>query len=686
MKKLLTLLTLLLCSSILVQLRAEESITLRLSPQYPTSIKLKVVADGSWSIEGVEEEASTNTKKTPYTPTGETITLRGNIKELDCSSASLIAINLSTSSKLRRLNCSLNAIKTLDLSHHKELDWLDCNSNQLTSLSLDQNQQLTYLDCGRNKIQSMNLSCSKLEEFNCGGNLLTELNLASCVALYTVMCHDNKIKGNGMKRMIENLPMSAMEGGILVIIDTTAPDEGNVCTKEQVAMLKKKQWDAYNWNGGNYEQYLGSDGVEPLQSEKIRFSTTKSVGEKILITIDGSSDIAFTGLQEAPVVRGQGATEYTLTSQEVSIEGSLISLFFCTAGGITQADFSQAPSLLSLNVSSNALTTLDLSSQEKLQQLHCGINKLEEINIAPLVDLQWFNCAQNDLSSLDLSHNNKLSFLNCATNKLSELQIAGESLNAIFCYGNQIKTLDLSGCPALARLEAFENRLEELDISQSPNLELLYCGSNLLPSLDLSNNTKLRELGCGNNLLKELDLSQHTNLSILYSTDNQLHSLKLSPKATFLERIDCYHNQLTGLAMDAFIASLPVVSTDDYEELYLYDSTSSSEGNKATSEQIQMIKEKNWNIYDQHGEDPIDLSSSSLTNSTFQYTFNASHGVLSFSGAKARAEYHLYDINGLLITSIATDDQGSASLSLPSIEGAKYIVCGEGETHLLMAF
>lgn len=686
MKKLLTLLTLLLCGFTLVQLRAEESITLRLSPQHPTTIKLKVVADGAWSIDGVEESASTNTKKTPYTPTGETITLRGNIKELDCSSASIIGLDLSASSKLRRLNCSLNAIETLDLSHLKELEWLDCNSNLLTSLSVDQNQQLTYLDCGRNKIQSMNLSCSKLEEFNCGANLLTELNLASCVALYTVMCHENKIKGDGMKRLIENLPMSAMEGGILVIIDTTAPNEENVCTKEQVAMLKKKQWDAYNWSGGNYEEYLGSESEEPLQGERIHFSTTKSVGEKIFITIDGSSDISFTGLKEDPVIREQGATEYTLTSQEVTIEGSLISLFYCTAGGITQADFSQAPSLLSLNVSSNALATLDLSAQEKLLQLHCGINKLEEINLAPLVDLQWFNCAQNALSSLDLTHNNKLSFLNCATNKLTELQIAGETLNAIFCYGNKIKELDLSGCPALARLEAFENRLEKLDISQSPNMELLYCGSNLLSSLDLSNNTKLRELGCGNNLLKELDLSQHTNLSILYSTDNQLHSLKLSPNATLLERIDCYHNQLSSQAMDTFIATLPVVSTDDYEEIYLYDSSSSSEGNKATSEQIQMIKEKNWNIYDQHGEDPIDLSRSSLTNSTFQYTFNASHGVLSFSGAKARAEYRLLGMNGLWITSIATDDQGSASLFLPTIEGAKYILYGEGETHLLMAF
>ena len=165
LKLLLLSLFLLICS--MPRLRAQESITLTLAPDHPATIRLKVVAEGDWSIEGVREPVVPTNKKTTYTPTGETIKLKGAIHELDCASAHLSALDLTSSSKLRKLDCSLNAISTLDLSAHKELSRLDCNSNALTTLSVDKNKKLTYLDCGRNRLQSLSLSCSSLEELNC---------------------------------------------------------------------------------------------------------------------------------------------------------------------------------------------------------------------------------------------------------------------------------------------------------------------------------------------------------------------------------------------------------------------------------------------------------------------------------------------------------------------------------------
>lgn len=661
----------------------EECITLTLSPDHPETIKLKVVADGDWTIEGVKESAASTNRKTAYTPTGQTIKLTGNIRELDCASAHISALDLTASSKLQKLDCSLNAINTLDLSTHKELVRLDCNSNNLTTLSVANNKKLIYLDCGRNQIQSMNLSCSLLEEFNCGVNQLSELNLASCPALNMVMCHQNKIRGAGMKRLIENLPKSAMDGAILVIVNTKANDEQNVCSKNDVARLKTKQWDAYDWSDGNFEKYAGSDDDTPTEQETIRLKTSKSVGDKISMIIDGSSDISCSGLKEQLVVQNNKVTEYTITSSEIILSGSSITLFSCTKGEITEADFTHAPSLTSLNISSNALTSLDLSTLKSLQMLHCGINKLTKLDLSALEELQTVNCVQNALTSLDLSHNTKLTFVNCASNKLTDLQVAGESLQTLSCYGNQIKTLDLTGCPNIVRVEGFENALTNLNVSQCPNLELLYCGSNKLTSLDLSHNTKLKELGCGSNSLENLDVSQQKELSLLYVTDNKLKSLVLSPEAVQLERIDCYHNQLSGAAMDRLVATIPSVPAKNFAEIYLYDSTSSTEGNKATEDQVQTLRTKGWSVYDQNGEDPLPLANETVTKEELEYSVNLMDGELTFIGAKRDCKYYLFDVQGQLLATTTTDSNGFGTLDIPSSQHSSYILYGGGQSHKL---
>lgn len=679
LKLLLLSLFLLICS--MPRLRAQESITLTLAPDHPATIRLKVVAEGDWSIEGVREPVVPTNKKTTYTPTGETIKLKGAIHELDCASAHLSALDLTSSSKLRKLDCSLNAISTLDLSAHKELSRLDCNSNALTTLSVDKNKKLTYLDCGRNRLQSLSLSCSSLEELNCGVNFLSELTLIACPSLSTVMCHRNKIHGMGMEHLIQNLPRSTSDGGVLVIIDTETKDEENVCTKEQVSRLKERGWDAYDWKGGNFEEYSGSEAVAPGEKEAIYLKTSKGIGDKISMIIDGSSDISCTGIKEAPVIQGQGATEYTITSSEITITGSQITLFSCTMGGLTESDFTHAPSLKSLNVSSNSLRALNLSAQRSLEMLHCGINQLTELDLSTLEGIQSVNCVQNAIAALDLSHNTKLNFLNCATNKLIGLQVEGESLKTLLCYGNRIKTLDLKGCPNLIRVEAFENDLTQLDVSLCQTLELLYCGTNRLTSLDLSNNTKLKELGCGNNLIEKLDLTRQRELSLLYVTDNRLGSLVLSPEATQLERVDCYHNQLSGQGMALLASSMPAVSTANFAEIYLYDSSLALEGNKVATEQIQALQAKGWTVYDQHGDDPVISASESIGVDSFQYSFDAVSGALSFTGARRDCRYDLFDMQGHLICFTVTNGAGVGSVCIPNFMTTCYILYGEGEAY-----
>ena len=96
------------------------------------------------------------------------------------------------------------------------------------------------------------------------------------------------------------------------------------------------------------------------------------------------------------------------------------------------------------------------------------------------------------------------------------------ALEYLFCYGNQLTSLDVSKNTALQELYCYENRLTSLDVSKNTALTYLECGSNQLTALDVSKNTALKYLYCDNNQLSSLDVSKDTALKVLHCQDNQL--------------------------------------------------------------------------------------------------------------------------------------------------------------------
>jgi len=81
---------------------------------------------------------------------------------------------------------------------------------------------------------------------------------------------------------------------------------------------------------------------------------------------------------------------------------------------------------------------------------------------------------------------------------------------------------DLTGIEAFVNITAlycFNNQLSSLDISKNTNLKVLACSSNQLNSLDISNNTALERLYCYNNQLSSLDTSNNTALKLWVFTD-----------------------------------------------------------------------------------------------------------------------------------------------------------------------
>ncbi len=194
-----------------------------------------------------------------------------------------------------------------------------------------------------------------------------------------------------------------------------------------------------------------------------------------------------------------------------------------------------------------------------LTRLYCYGNQLTSLDVSKNIELTLLYCNNNQLTSLDVSKNIELTSLSCSDNQLTSLDVSkNTALEKLYCYGNQLTSLDVSGCTVLTRLD---------------------CYSNQLTSLDVSKNTALTELLCDNNQLTSLDVSKNTALTSL----------------------SCFMNQIKGAAMDALVASLRA-NNYDYGTMWVvyYE----NEQNVMTTTQVAAAKAKGWTPrYTENGAD-----------------------------------------------------------------------------------
>lgn len=101
------------------------------------------------------------------------------------------------------------------------------------------------------------------------------------------------------------------------------------------------------------------------------------------------------------------------------------------------------------------------------------------------------------------------------------------NIGGLYCYSNNLTSLDVSKNINLRELWCHHNQLTNLDVSKNVALTTLWCEVNLITNLDVSKNTVLRNLDCHYNQLTNLDLSKNTSLATLDCDNNVLTSLNL---------------------------------------------------------------------------------------------------------------------------------------------------------------
>jgi Leucine-rich repeat (LRR) protein len=182
-----------------------------------------------------------------------------------------------------------------------------------------------------------------------------------------------------------------------------------------------------------------------------------------------------------------------------------------------------------------------------LKTLYCYGNQLSSLDVSGLSSLEDLNCEDNQLSSLDASGLSNLKYLDCNYNQLTSLNVSGLSnLTHLNCSINQLSSLNVSGLNSLTNLDCNYNQLSSLDVSGLNSLTYLDCADNQIKSLDVSGFSKLIELECSNNQLSSLEVIGLSNLTRLGCINNQLSSLDVSGLSK-LRYLECGNNQLQTL-------------------------------------------------------------------------------------------------------------------------------------------
>ena len=157
----------------------------------------------------------------------------------------------------------------LEISDIIDLDYGDADISDLTGI--DNFSELEHLNVSGNNLTSLDLSDNtKLVNIDCSGNNLTFLILPESDKLKSLSCEMNKIRGEKMDALIEQLPERSSDdkGTIHVYFNTKYSQlDGNELTPDQERVARLKGWNAYEygWNGMKY-LWQGSDGYVLLDA------------------------------------------------------------------------------------------------------------------------------------------------------------------------------------------------------------------------------------------------------------------------------------------------------------------------------------------------------------------------------------------------------------------------------------
>lgn len=326
------------------------------------------------------------------------------LEKLDVSGCGkLQSLKLSGCTALESLDASSCALTALDLTGCSALRSVACSYNALTALDVADAGELTTLECSANRLTALDLSGHKtLKVLTCSFNDLSALTLTGCTALESLDCSDNAL--------------AALDLSGCTALNATAQGDGKAENPILSPQYLPEQTGAVT-DGDKctvyFDTIVGKDNLGSI-ARVLDANYDKQTGEaEFAKTPDYFTYNYDTGRKGLPAMtvyfEMQGLTRGVTLDEKAFPDAAFRALLAETVDG-------NGDSLLS---------TLETRRVSELNCSGCGIADLTGIEY--FTQLVALNCENNELTALDVSKNKLLS--------------------EIYCGGNRLATLDLTGLP-----------------------------------------------------------------------------------------------------------------------------------------------------------------------------------------------------------------------------------------------
>jgi len=433
------------------------------------------------------------------------------LERLYCYSNNISSLNVNNNTALIRLYCNSNSLTNLDVSANIALIQLYCNGNQLTSLNTNTNLQLERLYCYSNNISSLNVNNNAaLIRLYCNSNSLTNLDVSANIALKYLRCQNNNINNlalnpstlielNASSNQISTLDVSAHLNLQNLYLHVNQLTDLDVSTNTNLVKLycQSNQLTSLNVKNGN------NTNIAIFRSFNNPNLTCIEVDDVAYSTtnwtqIDPASSFSTNCHYDETYVPDQNFENY-LETHDAS--GTVVPL-----GDVTSMGNGIANDHYVTTANINTVTNLDVQSQ----------NIADMTGIEDFTALTHLFCYQNQLTSLDVSTNLFLTQLHCGFNQLTSLDVTNNSLLYYLVFGhNQISTIDLSQNVNLSTLGCYNNQLTNLNVNLNTNLANIDARSNLFNTLDFSANSSITQLRVQGNQLTSLNIANGNNTNFI---------------------------------------------------------------------------------------------------------------------------------------------------------------------------
>ena len=558
------------------------------------------------------------------------------LTSLNCSNNSLTSLDLSNNTKLLTLHCFNNQLTTLDLSENKSLKNVYCYGNKINgtrastlvnnlpstsgatlyffdnetstgnSMTLAQvetakkkewsvkqkNSSGDWIDYPgsdaiainttnfpdgnfRNYLLAQNYGkdgylteeeIAKIKQLDVSGRSISDLTgIEYFTALISLLCYDNNLNEANMTKLVRSLPTGTYMRDLWVYKDGSSAEK-NFFNLEHLNRAKDRYWSAILFVGDTPAKFTDYVIYANFPDENFR--------SYVSTNLDKNGDGWLMPSEIAAV------TEINVDNKGIA---DLTGIEYFT-------------NLTSLICCRNDLTTLDVSKNILLRHILCDRNQIRGKGMNTLVNSLHTSFIDNDWPEdwrpkLIVINGDATPVYNWITQ--SQVQNAESKGWEVMRYNNQYGYVDYAGeLPGIpineanfpdANFRAYvsgedidqdgDGYLNEMEVWWVTEINVSYLNISDLKGIEFFNG--LKELNCSYNQLTSLDVSHNMALTRLY----------------------CYCNRIRGTDMTKLVNSLPDrKSASEEGTLWVYYIDDSPAGNMMTPGQVEIAREKNWNV------------------------------------------------------------------------------------------